>query len=72
LAEFFVTLAISREQLLRLYSGSAKVVKARAEDGRRIQFPADALRRLVTDQGVYGRFAIRVDDQHKLLSITPA
>lgn len=72
MAEVFVNLAISREELLRLYRGSARVVAARAEDGRRVQFPADALRRLVTDEGVYGRFVITFDSQHKLISVEPA
>ncbi|MBB3168541.1 DUF2835 domain-containing protein [Simiduia aestuariiviva] len=68
----FVRLAISQEELLRLYRGSARTVSALAEDGRRIRFPADALRRLVTDKGVYGQFVIEFDDQHKLVSIQPS
>ncbi|UTA49364.1 DUF2835 domain-containing protein [Simiduia sp. 21SJ11W-1] len=66
-----VQLAISRDELLRLYRGSARVVSAVAVDGRRIRFPADALRRLVTDKGVYGRFAIEFDDANRLIAVRP-
>lgn len=66
-----VQLAISHEELLRLYRGSARVVSAVSVDGRRVRFPADALRRVVTDKGVYGHFLIVFDDNNKLVSLSP-
>ncbi|MDN3639545.1 DUF2835 family protein [Simiduia curdlanivorans] len=64
-----VDLVIEKEELLRLYRGSARIVSARAIDGRRIQFPAQALRAFVTDSGVNGRFRIEFDQAFKLVSI---
>lgn len=64
-----VDLVIDAEELLRLYRGSARIVSAKAIDGRRIQFPAQALRPFVTETGVRGRFRIEFDQAFKLVSI---
>lgn len=62
-------LALTPEQYLAYYQGAARNVVVRAEDGRRIQFPADQLRRHVTSEGVTGRFQLRFDDNHKLIDL---
>jgi len=64
-----VNLAIPAEELLRLYQGSAKTVKAVSHDGRQVKFPADILRPFVLHQGVYGQFKINFDELHKFKSI---
>ncbi|BFM11451.1 hypothetical protein R50072_16040 [Simiduia litorea] len=64
-----VDLTIEKDELLRLYRGSARIVSARAIDGRRIQFPAQALRAFVKENGVNGRFRIEFDHAFKLVSI---
>ena len=69
MTEVVVDLAIDNEELLRLYRGSARIVSARALDGRRVQFPAQALRNIVSERGVYGRFRIEFDQNFKLVSI---
>jgi hypothetical protein len=62
-------LNISAERMLIYYQGSAHQVSTRATDGRRLQFPAEALRRFVTHRGVQGLFEIRFGADHKLVSI---
>lgn len=62
-------LDISPEDYLAYYQGAARDVVVRAEDGRRIRFPAGALQRFVTHQGVHGRFELRFDAGHKLLGL---
>lgn len=62
-------LAIPADEYLRLYQGAVRDVLAMSEDGRRIRFPADRLRPFVTHDGVYGRFALHVDDRGKLARI---
>ncbi|MBL3591728.1 MAG: DUF2835 family protein [gamma proteobacterium endosymbiont of Lamellibrachia anaximandri] len=37
-----------------------------AEDGRRIEFPANSLRPFVTKSGVQGRFELLIDDNNRL------
>lgn len=51
-------LHINRDDYQRYYQGQVKTVLATALDGRRIQFPAGVLQRVVTHDGVHGRFAI--------------
>jgi hypothetical protein len=64
-----VDLAISADEFLRYYNGSAKLVCAIATDGRRVQFPANVLQRVVSRDGVYGRFQIEFSRDGKFLNI---
>ena len=68
-SEFLVPLAISAEEYLRLYQGTAQTVIARDTRGLRLSFPAGALRPFVTRDGVHGLFVIRIDDNNKLIDI---
>jgi hypothetical protein len=56
-----VDLDIDAEQLKRLYRGAARMVLARARDGRWVRFPAALLRGHVEHHGVHGAFALRVN-----------
>ena len=62
-------LAISAEDYLAYYQGSAQVVVARSEDNQTIRFPASAIRRFVTRDGIYGDFEITFDENNKLIVI---
>ncbi len=61
---FFLNLTADR--YLGHYQGHAKNVSVVAEDGRRIEFPANALRPFVTKSGVQGRFELLIDDDNRL------
>lgn len=67
-----VSLNISAERYLSYYRGTAKSIVAQAEDGRRVQFPVDVVRKFVTREGVKGVFVIAFDDRNKFKSITRA
>jgi hypothetical protein len=62
-------LAIPAEHYLTYYQGVAKEVAVGTEDGRRLRFPASAIQRFVSRQGIYGRFEIRFDSSNKLIGI---
>lgn len=62
-------LDIDAEDYLAYYRGSAREVLVRAEDGRRVRFPASALQPFVTRDGVHGRFELRFDAGHRLLGL---
>lgn len=62
-------LAISAEEYLAYYQGSAQVVVARSEDNKTIRFPASAIRKFVTHDGVFGNFEIAFDENNKLIAI---
>ena len=66
---FVVDLAISADEFLRLYQGSARAVVARARNGQTVQFPANALTRFVLNDGVHGSFRLVIDARNKLESI---
>ncbi|MBI5042084.1 MAG: DUF2835 domain-containing protein [Gammaproteobacteria bacterium] len=62
-------LAIPADDYLAYYKGQIRDVVVRAADGRRIQFPANALQGVVSHQGIYGLFELRFDAQNKLLGL---
>jgi len=67
--EYILNLSISAEKMLSYYQGSAQQVIAEDSRGIRVSFPAQALRRFVTHDGVQGRFRLRVDDNNKLIDL---
>lgn len=68
---YVVDLAIPAAELLRYYRGGASAVLAHDRHGRRVRFPAAALRPFVAPAGVHGRFELEVDAHSRLLSIRP-
>ncbi len=64
-------LAISAEEYLAYYQGSAQVVVARSDDNRIIRFPASAIRKFVTHDGIYGSFEISFDENNRIIAIQP-
>lgn len=64
-----VALNISSYDLMQYYEGTVDLVVAKATDGRTVKFPANILRSVVQDNGVYGTFELILDENHKFLSI---
>ena len=62
-------LDIRGEEFLRFYRGEVSSVHVQAEDGRRVQFPADALRPYVARDGVRGDFRLCFDSTGRMLSL---
>ena len=67
--EYVVVLDISAAAYQRMYRGTAQHVLAEDLQGRRIRFPASALRPFVTHNGVNGLFVLRVDARNRLIDI---
>lgn len=66
---FVVDLRLTRDQMLRMYQGSANAVVGHARNGQRIRFPVNSLRPFVGIEGVNGTFQLTVDARHRLVSI---
>ncbi len=64
-----VVLNISSHQLSQYYEGAVDSVVAKATDGRTVKFPANILRTVVQDDGVYGMFELTLDKRNKFVSI---
>ena len=65
-------LSIPAHRYLAYYRGDADTVVARASDGRIIHLPAGVLRPLLTHDGIDGEFLLRIDENDKFVSLTPA
>jgi hypothetical protein len=67
--EYRLHFHLSRDEYLRYYQGAAAAIVAPAEDGTRVQFPANALRPFVTEGGVSGSFLLITDDNNKMVEL---
>ena len=67
--EYRLHFRLSRDEYMRYYKGAASAIIARAEDGTRVQFPANALRSFVTADGVSGSFLLRTDSNNKMIEL---
>lgn len=63
------SIKIPPQRFLRYYQGEIQWVQVKAFDGTRVRFPASALRRFVTEDGVEGTFEMTVDENNKLISL---
>lgn len=64
-----VILKISSYKLMQYYEGEVDSVVAKTTDGRVIKFPANILRSVVQEDGVYGTFELVFDKNNKFVSI---
>ena len=62
-------LATSAEEYLAYYQGSAQDIIACSEDNKTIRFPASAIQKFVTHDGIFGDFEITYDENNKLIAI---
>lgn len=67
--EIYFTLDISPDQYLRYYKGTARTIVVTGSTGIRVKFPAGALRKHVTNEGIKGKFVIRFDAENKLIGV---
>lgn len=62
-------LNISREQALRYYQGTARVVVVTTTTGQKLQFPAEHIRPFIEQNGISGQFSIQFDSGNKLIGL---
>jgi len=67
--ELHFRLDLPPDEALRYYQGKARVVVVIADNGQRIQFPAEHIRPFIEQSGVQGYFSIQFDDDNKLLDL---
>ncbi|MBZ0331726.1 DUF2835 domain-containing protein [Halomonas sp. ANAO-440] len=64
-----VVIELSHDACLAHYEGRVGQVHTRSLDGRKVIFPAEALRRVVTRDGVHGRFRLTFSEAGRFVSI---
>lgn len=64
-----VIIELSPEACLAHYEGRAGMVHTLSLDGRSVAFPAEALRRVVRQDGVHGVFRLEVSAEGRFLEI---
>ena len=66
---YILDLDICAETYLSYYQGRAATVFAVDRQGRRLRFPATALRNHITHTGIRGTFCLETDDNHRLVGL---
>jgi NAD+--asparagine ADP-ribosyltransferase len=62
-------LNLTADQYLRVYQGTAKRVLVIANDGQRIEFPAQNIKKFLTHDGISGRFEMELTSENKFVAI---
>lgn len=65
----YLELHVSADDLLDYYRGQARTVHATAASGQTVNFPASAIQRFVTTEGVHGWFRLDFDEHHKFVRL---
>jgi glucose-6-phosphate isomerase len=63
------SLYITSGEYLKSYQHNEAVVVVMSDDGRRVKFPANLLKRFVMHNGIQGRFRINYDSSGKCLGV---
>ncbi|CAH1042365.1 DUF2835 family protein [Halomonas sp. TD01] len=66
-----VVIHLSKNECLAHYEGRYTNVRTRSVDGRWVIFPAEALRRVVGQEGVHGVYRLEFSDQGRFINIQP-
>ncbi|WP_447555050.1 DUF2835 family protein [Vreelandella sp. EE22] len=66
-----VILNLTQRECLAHYEGRYSNVRARSVDGRWVVFPAEALRRVVGQEGVHGIYRLTFTDHGRFSGIMP-
>ena len=66
----YFSIELSYSECEDLYQQHIKYLLVQDTRGKRIQLPKDNMRKFITPQGLRGQFELKVDQNHKLVSIT--
>ncbi|WP_224417265.1 MULTISPECIES: DUF2835 family protein [unclassified Modicisalibacter] len=66
-----IVLELTAEQCLAHYQGAAQWVHAHSVTGRKVAFPARALRRIVGPDGVHGIYRLRFSEEGRFEALIP-
>jgi hypothetical protein len=69
LKSFELSLWIPRDDILDFYAGRARRISVVADNGLRLELPAEAFRRFVDHRGIKGRFRVLVTDEDRLIEV---
>jgi hypothetical protein len=66
---FEFTMALSAAEIESIYRGQARYILVESDQGQKLQLPAVNFRSYVTDEGIRGRFKVKIDPNNKILAL---
>ena len=67
--EFKFSMALPADRTQSIYQGQARYIIVESDQGLKLQLPAVNFRRYVTDDGINGRFAGRIDSDNRIVDL---
>ena len=69
---FEFTMALSAQKTRAIYAGRARFILVETDRGLKLQLPAANFLEYVTDDGIHGRFDVKIDANNKILALRRA
>lgn len=66
---FEFSLDLPAHQIEKIYQGNARYILVESDEGLTLQLPATNFRDYVADDGIHGRFVVRIDDDNRIKSL---
>ena len=64
---FEFSLDLPAHKIERIYQGTARYILVESDDGLTLQLPATNFREYVEEDGIHGRFRVRIDDNNRII-----
>ncbi|MDO2949816.1 DUF2835 family protein [Aeromonas simiae] len=68
--QYTFRLTLPADEVLRIYQGQARKLIVRSDQGPVLELAAERLRPFVTPEGIYGRFLLKTQDDHRFLALS--
>ena len=66
---FEFSLDLPAHKIERIYQGNARYILVESDEGLTLQLPAINFRDHVAEDGIHGRFVVRIDDDNRIRSL---
>ena len=67
--QYTFRLALGREEIMLMYQGHVRRLVVRTEQGLTLELGLEKIRGFVSQDGVYGYFRLKTQDDHRFISL---
>ena len=68
--EYKFSMELSAQKTHRIYEGQARYIIVDSDEGLKLQLPAANFRPYVSQDGIRGRFSVRIDAANRIVALT--
>ena len=67
--EYKFSMSLSANKTRAIYQGQVRFILVESDQGPKLQLPATSFRPYVADNGIHGRFAVRIDSDNRIIDL---